>query len=226
MKKNVLVIVGSPKNKKGNSESIADYVSEKFSDQCDQKQILLRKEIRNPENVIALFNQADYIIISLPIYQNAVPGLVIQIFELLRENQNLLIKKTRKVMVISNSGFAEIEAHHCAIGQCKLFASEMDFLWEGAIAVAPGTLIDGKDFNEAGKSYKRVRDFLDRLAIQVDKNVSISNDAFQIVSKSIMNPFVYRVVGRLIQNKTIKRIGKAKYYQQPFSIPTHNRPHI
>lgn len=52
------------------------------------------------------------------------------------------MNKPHKFFAITNSGIPEIKANQSAINTCKLFSRDMNFIWMGGIAVAPGTLID------------------------------------------------------------------------------------
>lgn len=213
MNKDVLFVVGSPKNGKGNSESLADYLERAVSDKNRSTKVLLRKEIAEKDELIGHFDRADHIVISFPVYQNSVPGLVLQIFEYILANRNYLENKPRSMIAISNSGFAETDAHQCAIEQCRLFAKQMGFVWGGGITVAPGTLIDGNDLSKTGKTYRKVRLVLDNIASQMNAEGCIRGN--DMIGKPVINPLIYRVVGRLIQKKTMKKLGKKKYFQRP-----------
>lgn len=214
--KNILLIVGSPKNKKGNSESLIDYLKSKMDDSHQITKVLLRKEINHPENLIRLFNEADDIVISYPIYQNSFPGLVLQMFELLAENKELLEEKQRKIVVISNSGFPEVRANTSSITQCKLFTEQMKFSWGAGIIVAPGAMIGENNLEEAGKTYEKIRTILEHTAKQMNTDDFSDIDREEQHVKPLINPSFYRIAGRLLQNKVIKKLGKEKYYQKPF----------
>lgn len=94
--------------KKGNSESLADSLISKLdSKHLTSNKVLLRREIGKPDNLIELVNNSDVIILSLPVYENSVPGLVLEFFEMIYANKKNIVNKSRKMLVISNSGFAE-----------------------------------------------------------------------------------------------------------------------
>lgn len=213
MNKDVLFVVGSPKNRKGNSESLADYLEGAVSDKNRNTKVLLRKEIAEKEELIGHFDRADHIVISFPVYQNSVPGLVLKLFEYILAHKNYLENKPRSMIAISNSGFAETAAHQCAIEQCKLFSEQMGFVWGGGITVAPGTLIDGNDLSKTGKTYGKVKLALQNMASRINSEGCIRGN--DMIGKPVMNPVVYRAVGRLIQKKTMKELGKKKYFQRP-----------
>lgn len=214
--RNVMVIVGSPANKTGNSESIADYLIDKLNNKQQAcSKLFLRNEIGRREELIERIINTDLIIFSFPIYANSVPGLVLDFFEFLYQNKDRLSDRPRKTMAISNSGFAEPEANHCAINCCRLFAKEIGFSWMGGFGVAPGTLIDGKKLEEAAGTYKKLINLLNIISEKIYNDQDIPESAFRMVSKPLIPPIIYRVVGKMIQNGVSKKIGKKKYYAKP-----------
>ena len=44
----------------------------------------------------------------------------------------------------------------------------------------------------------------------------ISKEVFKLVSKPFISPLIYRFAGRILQNKTIKNIGKDAFFAKPF----------
>lgn len=215
MEKNVLIVAGSPKSKKGSSDSIGDYIINKFRNQKEHcSMICLRKE-EQPEEYVAV---SDTIVLIFPIYENSVPGLVVKFFETLYENRERFKSKTRKLFVITNSGFPEVEANEAAIKACELFAKEMGFEWMGGIGLAPGTLIDGKKLEESGKVYKNFIASLDILIKAISNDESIPEEVYKLMSKSFMSPFFYRFCGRMIQIPVKNKIGKDKFLAKPLEL--------
>lgn len=151
--------------------------------------------------LIRYVNNADKIVFSLPVYENTVPGLVLRCFEAIMNNKEKLALRNREMLVIVNSGFPEVEACRGAIETCMLFSEEMEFDWICGIPVAPGTLIDGKNLNETRNTYKRLITLLDIIAKNICSNKDIIVKECKLVSKPFINPFIYRLAGRLIQTK-------------------------
>lgn len=217
MKTDVLIIMGSPRGKKGSSEAIADYLIKRIESTCTVTKILLKTEMNKPEKILACYERADHVIVSLPIYQNSVPGLVLSFFEFLEENKEKFSVRERRMTVISNSGFDQVSAHRCAVLQCQMFAKKMGMGWEGAVTVAPGTLIDGKELDKTGGTYAKLRKLLDTIAGHIETGKHICQEDYKLVSKPFMSPALYRMAGKVIKAGTIKKIGKEKYFQQPFA---------
>ncbi|RMD02283.1 hypothetical protein D9O40_06480 [Clostridium autoethanogenum] len=220
MNENILVMVGSPQKKRGNSEAIADSLINKLNEKkLNVSKLCLQKEIGSKDNaLIKTIDKADIIILSLPIYENSVPGLVVEIFEQLYRDKDELSKKSRSVFVITNSGFSEVEGNKSAKQTCKLFARDMNFKWMGGIGVAPGTLIDGKKLEETGKTYKRLNESLDTIVNAIENDIDIPKSAFKIMEKPFISPFIYRIAGRVLQRSTIKKLGKGKFFSTPLQM--------
>lgn len=119
------------------------------------------------------------------------------------------------MFVITNSGFPEIEASKSAITTCRLFARDVNFKWLGGITVAPGTLIDG---GKLGKTYKKLISALNLIAEDICNDKKISKEVFELTSKPFISPIIYRLGGRIIQNKAIKNIGKDTFFAKPLEI--------
>jgi multimeric flavodoxin WrbA len=217
MKNNVLIISASPKGKKGNSESLADFLAkELFKNNVESIKVSLRNEMRKPDTLVERINTSEMIVLSFPVYENAVSGLIQEFFEVMLINKDKIRACQRKMLVISNSGFPEPEASECAISQCKLFSEEMNFIWAGGITVAPGTLIDGKELEKTGGTYKRVIEVLRIAAKKISMDQEITSKELMLTSRPLMPPFVYRTAGRIIQRGAAKKIGKEKYFAMPF----------
>jgi len=213
---NILVIIGSPKAKMSNSEAIGNYLIEKLDKEgVNTEKFFLYNELMSDSELIRYINNADKIVFSLPVYENTVPGLVLRCFEVIRNNKEILVQRNREMMAIVNSGLPEVKACSGAIETCMFFAKEMEFHWICGIPVAPGTLIDGKNLNETRNTYKRLIIMLDIIAKNICFNKDIIVKECKLVSKPFINPLIYRLVGRLLQESVIKKLGKERYYAKP-----------
>lgn len=218
MYKNVTVIIGSPKLKYGNSESMGDYLITRLNNKyLNYSKISLSNEVKNKDKLLEYINRSDTLILILPIYENSVPGLVLEFFENLYKNKMQLTEMERNLFVITNSGFGEIAANKNALKSCKLFSKAMGFSWLGGISIAPGTLIDGKKLLETENTYKRLIEALDVLSEAIINDTKIPEKVFKLTSKPFMSPWIYRFAGRILQNPVIKKVGKANYFSRPLS---------
>jgi multimeric flavodoxin WrbA len=216
MAKNILIVIGSPRSERSNSNVISNSLQDKLINQnINCSKLYLGKMISEKSIIIDNINKSDVIILISPIYENSLPSIVLEFFETINENKNSLLTKNRKMFVITNSGFPEVEASKSAITTCSLFARNMNFEWLGGITAAPGTLIDG---GELGKTYKKLISALSLIAEDICASKEISKQAFKLASKSFISPIIYRFAGRIIQNKTIKNIGKDAFFAKPLEI--------
>jgi multimeric flavodoxin WrbA len=215
---NILIVMGSARTKNSNSESIGNNLIKILTQKnLNCSKLYLNKKLNEEDRLIEHINNSDVIIFTLPVYENSVPGNVIKFFETIYKNKDDLSLKTRKMFVITNSGFPEVEASKSAISTCRLFAKAMNFVWLGGISVSPGALIDGKDLEQTGKTYKKLMRTLNLISEAIYNDEKIPEEAFKLMSKSFMNSFIYRFAGRVIQGKVIKSIGKEKFFSKPLA---------
>lgn len=213
MDKNILIVIGSPRCENSNSNAIGNNLEhELINRNVNNSKLYLGKTINKKDTIIDNIDKSDVIILISPIYENSLPSIVLEFFETINENKNILTAKNRKIFAITNSGFPEIEASKSAIVTCSLFAKDSNLEWLGGIAVAPGTLIDG---GELGKTYKKLISALSLMAEDICTDKEISEEVFKLTSKPFISPLIYRFGGRIVQNKTIKNIGKDSFYAKP-----------
>ncbi len=217
MNRNALIISCSPRAKKGSSNAMAEYLFDQFKlNGTSTDKIILCQEIRDESRIVEYIDKADVIVLTLPVYENSIPGLVVQLFELVDQFRNKLANIKKQLFVISNSGFAEVSANQSAIEVCRLFAAEMGFDWLGGIAVAPGTLFTEDNLYKSKRIYKKLIKSLDMIAESISNNRKIPEEAFALVSKPFLNLYIYLIAGYILQKKMIvRKIGKASYFARP-----------
>lgn len=216
MEKNILVIAGSPSARQSNSESLANYMAGRLTERsCAVTLLSLRAAMPSAQELLEQVKNADVLVLSVPLYENSLPGLVVVFFEMLLEQRELLSGKSRDLFVIGNSGFAEPRELDSLLEHCRLFARELGFRWIGGLAVSPGTLIDGKKLEETGGTYKKVMAILDTAAEMISRGEDTGSYVESQPVRPLIAPFMYRLVGRLMQNSTIKKLGKSAYFARP-----------
>ena len=219
MKPNIVIISCSPKAGNSMSDTIAGYLKEKFeSNEIAVQKIILRKEAANINAIIESIDRSDTLILTLPIYENSVPGLAVQLFESVWQNRNCLINKKTRVFVITNSGFADISANHSAIETCRLFTEAMGFEWLGGTSVVPGTLLSEYSIQALKHTYKKLTWSLDMIANSISDNRTVPAEAFKLLSRPFINRYVYLVGGYILQKKVMKKLGKSTYYAKPLGV--------
>lgn len=216
MDKNILIVIGSPGSERSNSNVISNNLEENLiNSNINCCKLYLGKIINEKNIIIDNINKSDVLILIAPIYENSIPSIVLEFFETINENKDRLTPKNRKMFAITNSGFPEIQASKSAITTCSLFARDMNFKWLGGIIVAPGTLIDEGGL---GKTYKKLISALNIIAEDICADKEISKEVFKLTLKPFISPLIYRFAGRIIQNKTIKNIGKDYFFAKPLEI--------
>jgi hypothetical protein len=59
---------------------------------------------------------------------------------------------------------------------------------------------------------------LDIVAKNICANKGISVKEIKLASKPFINPFIYRLVGGLIQKGVVKKLGKERYFAKPLHV--------
>jgi NAD(P)H-dependent FMN reductase len=207
MSRKILVLSCSPKGSNGNSAAIARGLYSMLGKRhLDFEIIYLAKMFHLPDDLLQRIERADDIIISFPVYQNTVPGLVIRFFEYLYGQRYSFTVKQRRLFAIANSGFPEPEAGAGALECCRLFTRAMGFAWLGGVNVAPGTMTDGKELEQAGRTYAKLSRALDILSQSCAEGSVIPEAVFSLLAKPLFSPALYRLFGRMIQGSKFKKM--------------------
>ncbi len=216
MKQNVMILNCSPRGEKGSSYAIAAYFKQCIEQFGYQSVLLsLAKERENAQNLFSKMSLSDVLILSVPVYENMVPGMLMRFFEEAYVSREQFGNKARRIFVITNSGFAAVQASQSTVAICKAFSKAMRFEWLGGAAVAPGTLIEQGDLIASAKTYRKLIEAICLISQSIVQNRQIPEQAFQMLSKTFISNRVYRFAGYLIQKKEMKRLGKARYYAKP-----------
>jgi hypothetical protein len=206
MSRRILVLSCSPKGSHGNSAAIARGLYSRLVERnVDCEIAYLAKESHALDALTGRIDCADDVILSLPVYENAVPGLVMCFFEYFHSQMGLMAIKQRRLFAIANSGFPEPEAGAGALECCRLFAKAVGFVWLGGVNAAPGTMADGKELEEAGRTYAKLIHALDILSQSYAEGKNISEDVFSLLAKPLFSPALYRVFGRMMQKRKLKK---------------------
>lgn len=125
----ILYINASPKLDKSNSE----YFIRKIDNKASVK-YLYKEKFEKLE-----FDKYDTILFSFPLYVDAPPNKVLQLFEYIDEN---LIDLTNKnIYVISNCGFLEAEQNDTAIEIMRNFAKKNKAKFMGSFKIGAGEIV-------------------------------------------------------------------------------------
>lgn len=94
-----LIVNGSPRNKKSNSNVMCSWITKSDDD------VIHLASKASVESYLNLIQKYEDIIVVYPLYVDAMPGIVKRFFEVLEENKSII--KGKEVLFIIHSGFSE-----------------------------------------------------------------------------------------------------------------------
>lgn len=213
--RNVLLLVGSPKTTSSTSASLGNYLTlrlEELGLLIDIEYIykLIRKE-EGQKRILTKVDNADLIILALPLYVDSLPAGDIKMMELIANHRKSLNNLKRQgFVIIINCGFPESEHNNTAVRICETFAREVGFEWKGALALGMGGAIGGRALEERGGIVRNVKKGFDLAAQALADGEMIPEEAIELVRKRFMPIILYTKMGNLGWNRQAKKFGVHK----------------
>lgn len=217
-----LLLVGSPRMGKSTSNSLGSYLFEQLDTGAIQTEtIYLHAALRSPESTQAMLDAvdtADLITLAFPLYVDTLPAPVIEALERIAAHRQGL-EGTRRTLftAIANCGFPEAHHNATALATCEIFAREAGFEWAGALALGGGQGIDGAPLADAGGMAILPRKSLELAAEALAQGRAIPQAAQDLMAKSVIPPWAYRLLGGLGWLQRAKQYGAIRLlWQQPY----------
>jgi multimeric flavodoxin WrbA len=206
-----LLLVGSPRNRKSNSNSIGEYLFEQLNAQgVESETVNLYTLLRSAEQMEALFSaidSADLVVLVFPLYVDSLPAPVIDVLEQIALNRQGREIRRQLFAAIANCGFPEASQNATALTICETFAGQTGFEWAGSMALGGGEVITGMPLDQGGGRTMRIRKSLELAAASLVKGQPISRAAREMMGKPAIPNWVYRMMGALSWRKQAKRFG-------------------
>ncbi|MHA2392687.1 MAG: NAD(P)H-dependent oxidoreductase [Promethearchaeota archaeon] len=222
-KKNVLLLVGSPRGEKSTSASLGIYLVSKLEEYGMTSEIgFIHRLVNRDKKIQELFRMvenADLIILSFPLYVDSLPAPVIKAMELINEERDRSKgKKTHSIIAICNNGFPEASQNKTALQICRIFARDCGFKWKGGIALGGGGAIAGIPLEEKGGMVRNVISGLDQSAHSLSMDQEIPQETIDLLSKKFIPYPIYRIFGNLGWKLQARRLGARKRMKdKPYS---------
>jgi len=190
-KKNVLLLVGSPRGEKSTSASLGIYLVSKLEEYGMTSEIgFIHRLVNRDKKIQELFRMvenADLIILSFPLYVDSLPAPVIKAMELINEERDRSKgKKTHSIIAICNNGFPEASQNKTALQICRIFARGCGFKWKGGIALGGGGAIAGIPLEEKGGMVRNVISGFDQTAHSLSMDQEIPQETIDLLSKKFI----------------------------------------
>jgi NAD(P)H-dependent FMN reductase len=210
-----LLLGGSPKPEKSSSESLLAYLGEQLEKQgVDTESVRLIKTVRSKEataELVAAVAAADLVVLSFPLYWDALPGHVVRVFERVAAARAATTPATRPAFVaVAQGGFPEAEQNQVALQICRNFAAAAGLDWAGGLAMGAGGTLEGLPMSKAGNRVPGVVKALDLTAAALAAGEPVSEEAVRLMAKPAFPPVVLRFMGSWGLRSRYKKEGDGR----------------
>lgn len=226
--KRALLLVGSPRCEKSNSESIGTYLMELLGEKgvaWDKAYAYrLTRTADGRDKLLNYVHRADILVIASPLYVDSIPSFTIKAMELIYEHRRSTESpKEQTLFAIVNCGFPEPAHNQTALAIYRRFALESGLNWAGGARVGWGAAIDGRPLDSVGGMVRNLKKGLQLAAEALAANIQVSKEAEELMSKPFMPLFLAKlmlsVAGGVIWNGQARKNGvKEKMYDTPYEI--------
>lgn len=219
-----LLLVGSPKTRKSNSNSLGEYLFEQLRSHSIQTEaVYLHTMVRSPEKMKGLLetiDSSDLVTLSFPLYEDTLPSPVIDVLEQIAAHRQSGEQNHHPLLIaIANCGFPEAHHNANALAICESFAKKAKLQWAGGLALGGGEQIAGRPLVEAGGQTIRIRKSLGLAAEALVKGQAIPKTAQDLMSKPVVPAWAYRLLGQYIWKRRAKPYGAGKLLRkQPYLV--------
>ena len=144
-----VLVVGSPKTlSQSTSQVLGTYVLDGLRSRgWETESLTLRPSLLKgvgEASLLAPIDRADLVVLSFPLYVDALPYQMTRALELIAEHRLAVSVARRPALVaIANNGFPESYQNYLALAICRRFASAAGMSWAGGLAMGAGEAIGG-----------------------------------------------------------------------------------
>ncbi|MEJ2208049.1 MAG: hypothetical protein P8129_03325 [Anaerolineae bacterium] len=206
--KQVLLLVGSAKHPRSNSQALGSYLCGRLEEEGYRTEtVLLSRALRSEAGLIALLDATDHaglVVLAFPLYVDSLPYLVVKALESIvdhrrgrdREAAQRLVSRQRFVAV-ANCGFPEAHHNDVALAICRRFAAEAGFRWAGGLALGGGEALGGQSPAARGGMTRHVVEALDLAAAALARGEDVPAEAVEMMARPLIPARLYTWMGGL-----------------------------
>ena len=133
----IVIINGSPRGKKSNSEILIKYLCSLLEEHQINKYYLFSSKIHS--EIKSEIHNADVLIFSFPLYIDSIPSSLLDI--LLKFEEEKIVNSKTKIYCIANNGFFEGKQNQLAILQMKNWCQKTGAEWGQGIGIGAGEIL-------------------------------------------------------------------------------------
>lgn len=206
-------MVGSPKGKGGTSHWLGQYILDRLPDEGTHKVIhhlgkAIRKEDRWAQ-VMADVDAADTVILSFPLYWDALPSHATRALEMLAAHRRKApAAKPQNFVAMVNNGFPEPWHNLVALRICRRFAEGTGFTWGGGLNVGGGAGLGERPLEETGGMTRGLREALDSAVGPIGRGEPLPKDVEEAVAQQMFPSWIPGVFGGMGWRHTARKEGK------------------
>ena len=197
----VLLLVGSAKPRgTSTSEALGMHLLERLALRGVIGELRhLQNEAHTPEalrDLVAAVRAHSLVIISSPVYIDALPALVTRALEAIAADRAQdLVRTPLTIAMLLNCGFPE--SRHAAVARTigALFARATGARWAGALQLGGGGVIDGRPFDVAGRVVAHLPALLDEAAAALAVGRAIPPSVQERFAQPLMGTSLYMAAG-------------------------------
>jgi hypothetical protein len=220
-KRKALLLVGSPKGKKGSSHSIGGYLMRKLAEAgLETEETAVAAALQSTENLHRLHkavDAADYLIVAFPLYVDQLPAPLIQLLELIADRRKgkpsvppSAGPLVQKLSAIVQCGFPDTNQNQPAVDIMRQFAREAGFAWAGALALGMGGAVGKKPLEKAGGMVRNVVKALDMAAVSLAGGGNIPDEAAALMARPLLPKWLYSLAANWEFRRELKKHGVRK----------------
>lgn len=206
-----VLLVGSPKTRKSNSNSLGGYLMEQLAARGMETQtIQIYTSLNSRERMATLLDavsRADLVALAFPLYVDALPGPVVVALERIAAGQAAKATSQRFI-AIANCGFPESAHNATALAICEVFARRAGFAWAGGLALGAGQgLIHGSPLSELGGQALPLQRSIEMAAMALAEGDAIPQAAVELMAKPVIARWLYLLMGNYGWRMQAKQYG-------------------
>src|SRR5690554_2171998 len=219
---NVLLLIGSPKVKQSNSETLGDYLLQRLSKNgAATQKIFIRQTLHDAgkmEKLLSAVDACDVLIFSFPLYVDSLPAGLIKVLETIAESrQRLENPPPQTLLTICNCGFPEAKHNETALAIFKCFAKETNLQWAGGLSLGGGEMLGGKPLSALGGMAKNQIKALNMAAEAITEGKNLPQEAVNFFRKSLIPKWLYLICGSIgWKYQAMKNGVYRKMREQPY----------
>lgn len=221
-----LLLVGSPRCEKSNSEAIGAYLMEQLRERRVAWDIAYTYRLTctadGREKLLSDVDASDILVFATSLYIDSIPSFTIKAMELINEHRRSRgSPKPLKLFVIINNGFPEPAQNQTALAIYRRFALESGIEWAGGAGVGWGAAIDGRPLDTIGGMVWNLKKGLGLAAEALAENTQVPMKAEELMSRPFLPLFFAKllisVAGGVSWNSQARKNGvKERMYDRPY----------